>query len=381
MNWRVHALVFGFITIALLVAHRRHNSLTWSVQGKQDARRVHRYPDTDQALRHLQREPQVRRTRTQSLRRRGVRLGLSMLTLLTLAGCSAHRLITVAPPTAPQAKFLIFDATLYQAKPDLTQSGLTPISVDYGASLWPGKSPDFQSVPDETVVRTLASDASQSTGIAVVDIEQWQVVGDPATVAQSLDKYQTTLQMYQSDAPSLQVGYYSVAPLRDYWDALAGPQSAGYLAWQQKNDKVARIAQQANALFPSAYTFYTDQVGWQQYAIAQIAEARRIAPDKPVYLFLWPQYDDGKGGQGGDYLPDAYWKMELETARKYGDGVVIWGGWTHTWDSKASWWLTTQEFITEIRANYTVKGIRGCQGQCPPDHLTTASDATHSPLQ
>jgi hypothetical protein len=304
-----------------------------------------------------------------------------MLTLLTLAGCSAHRLITVAPPTAPQAKFLIFDATLYQAKPDLTQSGLTPISVDYGASLWPGKSPDFQSVPDETVVRTLASDASQSTGIAVVDIEQWQVVGDPATVAQSLDKYQTTLQMYQSDAPSLQVGYYSVAPLRDYWDALAGPQSAGYLAWQQKNDKVARIAQQANALFPSAYTFYTDQVGWQQYAIAQIAEARRIAPDKPVYLFLWPQYDDGKGGQGGDYLPDAYWKMELETARKYGDGVVIWGGWTHTWDSKASWWLTTQEFITEIRANYTVKGIRGCQGQCPPDHLTTASDATHSPLQ
>jgi hypothetical protein len=349
MNWQIHTLVFGLLTTALLAAHR-HNSLTWSVQGKQDARRVHRYPDTDQTLRHVQREPQVGRARTQSLLGRGDRLGLSVL-ILTLAGCSAHRVVTVAPPTAPQAKFLIFDATLYKAKPDLSQSGVMPITVAYTSSIWKGKSPDLQNIPDETVVQTLASNASQSTGIAVVDIEQWQVTGDPITVAQSLDKYQKTLQMFQQDAPSLQVGYYSIAPIRDYWRAIAGPQSAQYLAWQQENDKVTPIAQQANALFPSLYTFYTDPVGWQKYAIANIAEARRIAPGKPVYVFLWPQYDDGTGAQGGDYLPDAYWKMELETAKQYADGVVIWGGWTHTWESNASWWLTTQEFITEIRAN------------------------------
>jgi hypothetical protein len=351
MNWRIHALVFGVLTTAVVVAHRRHNSLTWSVQGKQDARRVHRYPDTDQALRHVQREPQVRRTRTQSLLGRGGQLGLSVLTLLTLAGCSAHRLVTVAPPTAPQAKFRVFDATLYNAKPDLGQFGLTPIRVAYPSSLWPGKSADMQNVPTAAVVQKISSSASQVNDIAVVDIEQWPVVGDAATVARSIGKYQQTLQMFQQDAPSLQLGYYATAPIRDYWNAIAGPRSAKYVAWQQENDAVAPIAQQADALFPSLYTFYTDQVGWQKYAIANIAEARRIAPGKPVYVFLWPQYDAGTGAQGGDYLPDAYWKMELETAKQYADGVVIWGGWTETWDDNASWWLETQEFITEIRAN------------------------------
>jgi hypothetical protein len=298
-------------------------------------------------------DPQVNTTRTRSLVEKGGRLGLFALTLATLAGCAQPSRAPVTPPpsTAPQAKFVVFDGTLYQGKPSPAQLGMKPITVLYQASMWPGKSGDPQSVPNADVVRALALKASQSGGIAVVDIEQWQVTGDPATVAQSIDKYQQTLQIFQQAAPSLQVGYYSVAPIRDYWSPIDGTQSPNYLAWQQQNNTVAPVAQQANALFPSAYTFYTDQAGWQKYAIAQIAEARRIAPDKPVYLFLWPQYDDGKGAKGGDYLSDDYWKMELETARKYADGVVIWGGWSQTWDNNASWWLETQQFMTETGAN------------------------------
>jgi Hyaluronidase len=300
-------------------------------------------------------DPGARRTRTQFLLGKGASLGFSALTLLTLAGCGVHRVVTMAPATAPataaptvpptappttppaaQAKFLVFDATLYKTKPNLAQFGLTPISVEYPGVLWPATSPDMQNVPDATVVQKLAAGANQSAGLAVVDIEQWSVVGDPATVAESVAKYQQTLQMFQQDAPSLQFGYYAIAPIRNYWDVMAGPQSAGYLAWQQENDAVAPIAQQADALFPSLYTFYTDQAGWKKYAIANIAEARRIAPGKPVYVFLWPQYDASTGAQGGDYLPDAYWQMELETAKQYADGVVIWGGWTETWDNNAS---------------------------------------------
>ncbi len=298
-------------------------------------------------------DPQANLTRSRSLVEKGCRVGLFALTISTLGGCAAlpSRAPVTPPPTAPQAKFVVFDGTLYQGKPTTEELGMKPITLLYQASMWPGKSGDPQSVPDADVVRALALKASQSGGMAVVDIEQWHVTGDPATVAQSVDKYQQTLQMFQQAAPSLQVGYYSVAPIRDYWSPIDGALSSNYLAWQQENNTVAPIAQEANALFPSAYTFYTDQTGWQTYAIAQIAEARRIAPGKPVYLFLWPQYDNGNGAQGGDYLPDDYWKMELETARKYADGVVIWGGWTQTWDSNASWWLETQQFMTETGAN------------------------------
>jgi hypothetical protein len=297
--------------------------------------------------------PQVNTTRTRSLVEKGGRLGLFALTLATLAGCAQPSRAPVTPPpsTAPQAKFVVFDGTLYQAKPSSEQLGMKPITVIYQASMWPAKSGDPQSVPNADVVRALALKASQSTGMAVVDIEQWQVTGDPATVAQSLDKYQQTLQMFQQAAPSLQVGYYSVAPVRDYWSPIDGAQSPNYSAWQQQNNTVAPIAKQADALFPSAYTFYTDQAGWKKYAIAQIAEARRIGPGKPVYLFLWPQYENGKSATDADYLSDDYWKMELETARQYADGVVIWGGWKQTWDSNASWWLETQQFMTETGAN------------------------------
>ena len=340
-------------------------------------------PLSERGVVELGGDSQLSQTGIRSFVEKGGRLGLFALTISTLAGCAAvpSRAPVTPPATAPQAKFVVFDGTLYQGKPSAAQLGMKPITVIYQASMWPAKSDDPQSVPDADVVQALALKASQSGSIAVLDVEQWQVTGDPATVAQSVDKYQQTLQMFQQAAPSLQLGYYSVAPIRDYWSPIDGPQSPNYLAWQQQNNTVAPIAQEANALFPSAYTFYTDQAGWQTYAIAQIAEARRIAPGKPVYLFLWPQYDNGQGAQGGDYLPGAYWKMELETAKQYADGVVIWGGWTQTWDSTASWWLTTQKFIAEIRANYTINGIQGCQGQCPPDHLTTAAAASYSPLQ
>jgi hypothetical protein len=94
------------------------------------------------------------------------------------------------------------------------------------------------------------------------------------------------------------------------------------------------------------YTFYEDRDGWVKYAVAQISEARRYGGNKPVYVFLWPQYHEPPNA----YLPTDFWRLELETAKQYADGVVIWGGSLHeTWDNSAPWWIETKKFIDTLK--------------------------------
>jgi hypothetical protein len=245
--------------------------------------------------------------------------------------------------------FPVFDATGFAHKPDLTQYGLERIMVLYPNFMWEGnKIPEATSLPDHTRITTFAQLANQTTDTVVIDIEHWPVVGDAVAVAGSVKKYETVLQWFKTSAPGVSAGFYGVLPIRDYWRAIQPKGSPGYAVWQKEDDSRASIAPFVDALFPSVYTFYEDRSGWQNYAIAQIQEARRLSQGKPVYIFLWPQYHPSNKKLANTFLPGDYWRLELETARKYADGVVIWCcGNSQTWDDKAPWWLETQGFLKE----------------------------------
>ncbi len=245
--------------------------------------------------------------------------------------------------TQPTRNFTIFDATLYKQKPDLAGFGFTPVSMIFEGPLWPNGR-DRNALPDKDLVVKAAAQASKSTGIAVIDIESWPLTGDPAVVTQSIEKYKTVMLWFKEAAPTVKVGYYGVAPVRNYWDALLAPEAPKYVAWQRTNDRLAEVARLGDFVCPSIYTFYEDQVGWSKYAIRQIQEARRISGGKPVYPFLWMEYHPSNKTLGGTNLPGDYWKVELETVRKYADGVVLWGGFSKNWDDGAAWWKETQTF-------------------------------------
>jgi hypothetical protein len=251
---------------------------------------------------------------------------------------------------SPKHPFPVFDATGFAHKPDLTPYGLTRIMVVYPNFMWEGnKVPDATSLPDHSRITTFAQLANQTTGAVVIDIEHWPVVGDAAAVAESVKKYQTVLQWFKTSAPGVSLGLYGVLPIRDYWRAIQAQGLSGYAAWHKQDDSLASIAPFVDLLFPSVYTFYDDRNGWQKYAIAQIQEARRLSRGKPVYLFLWPQYHPSNKQLGNTFLPGDYWRLELETARKYADGVVIWCcSNSLSWDDKAPWWLETRVFLKEL---------------------------------
>lgn len=252
----------------------------------------------------------------------------------------------------PQHLFPVFDATNFAQEPDLSQYGLKRMPVVYPAYMWDSKEPSVQtSLPDRNRVNAFAQLAAQSSNIVVIDIEQWPLAGDSATVTASITKLQTVIRWFKAPAPSMKVGFYGFPPLRDYWNSIQEAGSARYQSWQTKNDALAPIAQLSDVLFPSLYTFYDDRAGWSKYAIAEIREARRLASGKPVYVFLWPQYEAG-GALANTFMPGDFWRTQLETAHQYADGVVIWccTG-RQTWDDKAPWWSETQKFLKQIHPN------------------------------
>ncbi len=249
-----------------------------------------------------------------------------------------------------QHPFPVFDSTNFTQEPDLSPYGLKRIPIVYPAYMWDSKEASVQtSLPDRNRVNAFAQLAGQSSNIVVIDIEQWPVTGDAGTVAASVAKLQTVIRWFKTPVTSMKVGFYGFPPIRDYWDSIQEQGSPRYQSWQKKNEALAPVAQLSDVLFPSLYTFYADRAGWSKYAIAEIREARRLAGGKPVYVFLWPQYEAG-GTLANTFMPGDFWRTQLETAHKYADGIVIWCCTTRqTWDDKAPWWEETQKFLKEIR--------------------------------
>jgi len=261
--------------------------------------------------------------------------------------------------------FLVFDGTLYSDKPDLSAYGIRPITLAYAGKFGPDWYKHADWLPDLHAVQAVAREAQQKGHVVVLDIEHWPLKGSPDSVRDSQTKYMTVLEWFRKAAPGLSVGYYGAPPLHEYWRAIKDTSNEERRSWMEENDQVRSLAGAVDILFPSLYTFYPDQAGWMKYAIAQIDEARRYGTGKPVYVFLWPQYHESNRILGGHFLPADYWLLELETAKKYADGIVIWDGWGSDnrpakWDDSASWWEKTKEFM----------GTQGVSRLSPPTSLT-----------
>ena len=250
--------------------------------------------------------------------------------------------------------FKVFDGTLYAGKPDLSAYGIQPLSIIYTTQFGQDWHKNADRLPEKDVVERLALGAQATNNLVVIDIEHWPLQGDSNEVRNGLSKYMTVLQWFKQAAPSLNVGYYGAPPIRDYWKALSFPGSKEWAAFTAGNDSLTPLAHAVDILFPSAYTFYTDRGGWVRYAYTQIAEAKRLAKGKPVYVFIMPQYHNSNPSIKGAYLPADFWRLQLQMAKTYADGVVIWGGWDNggpaKWDNNAAWWTVTKEFIKKLPA-------------------------------
>ncbi|MEM7564845.1 MAG: hypothetical protein AAF353_17615 [Pseudomonadota bacterium] len=240
--------------------------------------------------------------------------------------------------------FRVYDEIRFKNKPDLSQAGLTPIRVVYAAEMWRKRQVNEQ-VDHAHLHSFFASPKFRNTSVVVLDIEHWPVDlrrFNRNQIIESIQKYRSVAQKFKSEHPRIQVGFYGVPPIRDYYSPVRNRDMDQWLA---ANDLLSPIAESVDVIFPSLYTFKNDPADWKRYAIENIREARQYG--KPVIPFLWPQFHQSNKFLGGDYMSPEFWRLQLETMIEHADGVIIWTPATNApeWNQEAPWWQATVDFI------------------------------------
>ncbi|MEM6852807.1 MAG: right-handed parallel beta-helix repeat-containing protein [Planctomycetota bacterium] len=204
--------------------------------------------------------------------------------------------------------------------------------------------------PDLVRARARAAPVGELT---VINAERWPLSGDAFEA--SLEKYRQLLTLYRSAMPDgAAVGLYSLLPERNYWAPVLGRENE-LAAWRARNDRIAEVlGPLVDVVVPSLYCFYTDadkagvagraHAEWLAYAAANLAEARRVAPGKPVVPFVWPLIHDSNAAHGGTPIGEERWAAVLSYARDNADGVAIWG-WRLDTSGRPGWLQATQKVV------------------------------------
>lgn len=251
--------------------------------------------------------------------------------------------------------FKFYDAMNYTNKEKFDIIGFEKIAMVYSHKLWKGYSVKTHASyinnyeqPNPLVLQNVALDAITRGSIVCLDVEQWLTKGNKAEVAESVEAFVKLTDAFQGKLRGVPVGYYSMFPARDYHRAVKGKDSPAYKEWQNENDALLRIAGKVDIIFPSIYTFYTDKVGWVRYAVAQLKESHKYG--KPVKSFLWPQFHESNKVLGGIYLDTSYWTLELLTAMRLSDGLIIWSPSAEKYlDYSSEWWQATVAIMIGLR--------------------------------
>ncbi|MEN6451431.1 MAG: hypothetical protein ABFC96_13140 [Thermoguttaceae bacterium] len=253
------------------------------------------------------------------------------------------------PPASAAKRFIVFDAMGY-GQPDTSRYGMVRFVCFY--YILPGDKPPHYRLtmqafaegrlPDKSdFIEAVRRHTAKRNGPIVMDIEGVQLSGDPKIVKPRFRLFVTLVKWAKEAAPDRIVGYYG----HGLFPEKPSPQYAA---------EAKELADTVDAFFPSMYVFNDNREAWRKKLVGLVAEARKIAPGKPVYPFVWPQYHDGTPQQF-EFVRGDYWRWQLTTIRESGaDGVVLWGARrypnAHKWNEQSDWWQETVKFARSLPA-------------------------------
>jgi len=151
---------------------------------------------------------------------------------------------------------------------------------------------------------------------------------DQKIVDKIINFYIEILAIVKKQRPYARVGYYGY-PFRDYWNRND--------AWRAKNDKLLPLFKKVDAIFPSVYDFYVDDVDVKKesdiaYVKDNVEESLRLASvyGKKVYPFVWHRYHDSNKTVGKEFINPREFQNHIAAVvsasyeGKFADGIVWW---------------------------------------------------------
>jgi len=236
--------------------------------------------------------------------------------------------------------FLVFDNMHYRGKPDLTSQGFIPSSVIYEQKAWKEMIAAGQ-MPNEAEFKALVrTNCTNRPGPVVIDIEYVYLSQRKDTTDDQVRfhfKLFTTLAHWAHEAaPGHLVGYYGHGLF---------PEEPG----REYAAETRELLKSLDAFFPSLYVHGTQTPEqWRQKLELLLQQARQIAPEKPVYPYVWGQYHEG-GPHALEFVSAEYEQFQLDNCMKYGaDGLVYWSGGRPPWTPEmeaAPWFQTVVRFL------------------------------------
>lgn len=247
--------------------------------------------------------------------------------------------------------------TGYINVPDFKQWGFSDSQIIYEHEFYPGKE-DRNKLIKPSKMNEVSEMISKKDGeLVILDIEHWLVGRKRRSHSANFKiahRYADTLNEMKKQNPDKKFGYFRVVPAWAHWDIISSEKQ--FNLWQRENDLRQVIANSADVLYPSLYTYHEDPEDWKLWAKTIIAKAREMANGKKVIPFIWPRFHQSSKAykKGIKDLPAEYWRQQLELVNSMADGFVIWdgaGGNRGEWTPETKWWKETERFIQKNQAN------------------------------
>lgn len=253
-------------------------------------------------------------------------------------------LVGTARADAEQAKrsFSARNAMRFFNMPDTGPLGLPRVPVVYAGQMWPKQAskadPDIDFLIRKTIPALRRKVANPD--LVIIDIEHWHLADPPPDeIERNMSRYIAVVDTFRRHLPGTRFGFYGMIPVRNYW-APVKRQASVLARWHNENQRLQRLADSVDIIFPSLYAFEDDPAAWTAYAIANIEQAKQYG--KPVHAFLWPQFHGSR-----QTISASFWRAQLETVYQQADGLVIWSParGRPRWEPDAAWWLETVAFL------------------------------------